>query len=247
MGARQRETAYARIARELVDAITRGDHRVGDFLPTENEIAAREGVSRHTAREALRRVESLGLVERRRGAGTRVKASEAWTRFQQPVHSIENLLAYGATTRLRLLRARRVRAPREVAALLGVAAGAPVVRVEAERLEVQGDLPLARTEAWVPAGTDAATGALLDRARSVPALLSRLDVARLARVEQVFSAALADARTGARLGCAAGAPLLVARRRYFGADGGLQLMAISTHRAERYSFTHVLVREPVDG
>lgn len=238
-----RETAYARIARELVDAIALGRIKVGELLPTELELAQREGVSRHTAREALRRVESLGLVDRRRGAGTRVKAARPPARFHQAAQRIEDLLAYGMATRLQLLQARQVKAPRGIAALLGVAAGTPTVRIEAERLDAAHAEPLAVLEVWVPAGSDIATDALLDRQRSLPAMLSRLDLEHVAKVEQVFGAGLADARTARHLGCAPGDPVLVARRRYFAPDGTLWLLAISTHRADRYTYTHVLVRE----
>jgi DNA-binding GntR family transcriptional regulator len=247
MGARRRETAYARIARELVDAITHGRIRVGQLLPTELELAQREGVSRHTAREALRRVESLGLVDRRRGAGTRVKAARPSARFHQAAQTIEDLLAYGMSTRLQLLQVRRRNAPRDIAALLGVAAGTPTVRIEAERVDASRERPLALLEVWVPAGSDIATDDLLDRRRSLPVILSRLDLAHVAKVEQVFIAGLADARTAPHLGCAPGDPVLVARRRYFAPDGGLWLLAISTHRADRYTYTHVLVREGAGG
>lgn len=243
MRASKRETAYARIARELVDAITRGRIGVGELLPTEVELAQREGVSRHTAREALRRVESLGLVDRRRGAGTRVKAARPPARFHQAAQTVEDLLAYGMATRLQLLRVRRQRAPRDIAALLGVAAGTPTVRIEAERLEAAHAEPLAMLEVWVPAGSDIATDDLLDRRRSLPVILSRLDLEHVAKVEQVFSAGLADARAARLLGCAPGDPVLVARRRYFAPDGTLWLMASSIHRADRYTYTHVLVRE----
>lgn len=243
MNASQRETAYARIARELVDAIARGRVGVGELLPTEVELAKREGVSRHTAREALRRVESLGLVDRRRGAGTRVKAARPAARFHQAAQSVEDLLAYGMATRLQLLHVRRQRAPRDIAALLGVAAGTPTVRIQAERLDAAHTEPLAMLEAWVPAGSDIATDVLLDRRRSLPLMLSRLDLGHLAKVEQVFTAGLADARTARHLGCGNGEPVLVARRRYFAPDGSLLLLAISTHRADRYTYTHVLERE----
>src|SRR5688572_12856427 len=48
--------------------------RPGDFLGTEKEIAARSGVSRIVARDALRTLQALGIAEIRmgRGGGARV-------------------------------------------------------------------------------------------------------------------------------------------------------------------------------
>lgn len=237
------EPAYARIARELVDTIGRGDLAVGERLPSELEIAGRHGVSRHTAREALRRVEALGLVDRRRGDGTRVKALHPVLRFGLAARTIEDLLAYGRSSRLTLVRARRRPAGREAAALLDVRADTPVVRVDAERHDAESGELIGLTVAWVLAGTDPATEALLDRTRSVPTLLARLELARLARVEQTFSAALAGADCARRLGIRRGAPVLVVRRRYVGADGRLLLATTGTHRGDRYSFSNVLTRD----
>ncbi len=44
----------------------------GDLLPAERELSAELGVSRSVVREALGKLDSLGLVERRQGSGTRV-------------------------------------------------------------------------------------------------------------------------------------------------------------------------------
>lgn len=49
--------------------------RPGEKLPTERILAERLKVSRNTVREALTRWEGLGLVERRQGSGTYLKAA----------------------------------------------------------------------------------------------------------------------------------------------------------------------------
>lgn len=46
----------------------------GDRLPSEAELCERFGVSRMTARQAMQKVANDGLIERRRGAGTFVRA-----------------------------------------------------------------------------------------------------------------------------------------------------------------------------
>lgn len=45
----------------------------GDMLPPENELARQLGVSRNSVREAVRSLESLGVVETRRGSGLYVQ------------------------------------------------------------------------------------------------------------------------------------------------------------------------------
>jgi GntR family transcriptional repressor for pyruvate dehydrogenase complex len=51
------------------DALFEHRYRPGDFLGTEKELAARHGVSRMAARDALRSLEGMGVVEIRRGVG----------------------------------------------------------------------------------------------------------------------------------------------------------------------------------
>jgi GntR family transcriptional repressor for pyruvate dehydrogenase complex len=52
--------------------ILSGAYSPGDLLPPERELATQFGVNRTTLREALNRLEHLGLVERRQGIGCRV-------------------------------------------------------------------------------------------------------------------------------------------------------------------------------
>ncbi|WDL97651.1 FadR/GntR family transcriptional regulator [Alicyclobacillus sp. ALC3] len=55
------------IASQIQEAILSGTLKVGDRLPNERELGAVFGVSRPTLREAIRSLESAGLVEVRRG------------------------------------------------------------------------------------------------------------------------------------------------------------------------------------
>lgn len=76
----------------------------GDMLPPENELARQLGVSRNSVREAVRSLESLGVVETRRGSGLYVRDFSL-----EPI--LENL-PYRLLTDLRelsdLLQVRRV-------------------------------------------------------------------------------------------------------------------------------------------
>jgi len=61
------QPAYHRVSAAIEDRILRRALRPGDALPTETELARQFGVNRSTVREALRRLESSGLVERANG------------------------------------------------------------------------------------------------------------------------------------------------------------------------------------
>jgi DNA-binding GntR family transcriptional regulator len=234
---------YEAIARELALAITSGRLGVGEQLPTEAAIAANFKVSRHTAREALRVVGQLGLVERRQGSGTRVKAAAPPARFHQVVQSLDDLLQYGHHSRLMLERSERVRASAELARQLQVARGTPVLKIAMLRHQVGHPDPLALTEVYVIPRRGIDVRRLLDPAEAVYVLVRMVDVYLLARVEQTFTATVLDARTAARLRVKAGTAALVATRRFFDAEGRLIVLAVSTHRGDRFAYTSVLTRE----
>ncbi|HEX6414643.1 MAG TPA: winged helix-turn-helix domain-containing protein, partial [Burkholderiales bacterium] len=74
-----RQHRYERIAQALEARIASGTVAVGDPLPTEAELCRKYGVSRYTAREALRTLRDAGLITRRPRAGTTVAATPART------------------------------------------------------------------------------------------------------------------------------------------------------------------------
>src|SRR6185295_2199838 len=60
-------TLASRIVAEVREALFDKRYRPGDFLGTEKDLAARHGVSRMAARDALRTLEALGIVDISRG------------------------------------------------------------------------------------------------------------------------------------------------------------------------------------
>ncbi len=68
----RRNKVYEEVARRLEQLIV--EHmKPGDMLPPERELAESFGVSRSSIRDAIRRLELLGMVEPRQGAGTVVR------------------------------------------------------------------------------------------------------------------------------------------------------------------------------
>jgi len=66
-----------RIACELRDAILRGRYQAGDRLPSERELAERFDTHRGAAREALKKLEQLGIAEIRPGGARAAPIEEA--------------------------------------------------------------------------------------------------------------------------------------------------------------------------
>jgi GntR family transcriptional repressor for pyruvate dehydrogenase complex len=64
------------IAAELRAQIVKGKYGPGERLPSERELSERLGVNRASAREALKKLEQLGIISIRRGGGARVLPME---------------------------------------------------------------------------------------------------------------------------------------------------------------------------
>jgi GntR family transcriptional repressor for pyruvate dehydrogenase complex len=58
---------------QIAEMLRAGDYTVGDRLPGERQLAKQLRVSRASVREALRKLETVGLLEIRQGLGTFVK------------------------------------------------------------------------------------------------------------------------------------------------------------------------------
>src|SRR3569833_1478959 len=69
----------------LAEMVERAGLGIGDRLPTELTLAARLGVGRSTLREALNRWEGLGIIKRKRGAGTFLAANVPSTKGPAPM------------------------------------------------------------------------------------------------------------------------------------------------------------------
>lgn len=75
------ESLSLQIAQQLEALITQEKIAVGDKLPTESQLCDMFGVSRTAVREAIAHIKSMGLVETRRGIGTRVLRSSPQSTF----------------------------------------------------------------------------------------------------------------------------------------------------------------------
>jgi LacI family transcriptional regulator len=71
------EPRHSTISRELLKEIAAGRYGPGARLPSEAQLCKRFGVSRPTVGRALRELQEQGLIDRRVGSGTYVRASRS--------------------------------------------------------------------------------------------------------------------------------------------------------------------------
>ncbi|MCC2595857.1 GntR family transcriptional regulator [Pusillimonas sp. MFBS29] len=87
-------TLYQSVSDHLLSQIQSGHFAVGSKLPTERELCDQYAIGRHTAREALRRLSDLGLIERRRRAGTTIIRQHPQAKFGVALNTTDQLQRY---------------------------------------------------------------------------------------------------------------------------------------------------------
>lgn len=96
----QRETGHA-LYRQIAQHLERdvlNQYAPGDMLPSENEMADRFGVNRHTLRRAIDLLVADGLLERQHGRGVFVINNQIDYPLGSDTRFTENLTAMGAST-----------------------------------------------------------------------------------------------------------------------------------------------------
>lgn len=226
----------------LRQRIRAGEYALDRPMPGEHELAAAHGVSRITVRRALERLEREGLVVRRRGAGTFARTPLPGPQRESLRGLIENLLAMGLRTRVKLIDFGYVAVPADAAALLEVAIGTIVQKSVRVRSIPKGLVPFSHLTAWVP--EEIGRRYTLRELAARP-LLHLLEAAgeRAVSAEQVISAKLADAEVAALLAIDPGSALLWVRRQVRNGEGRVIEVMEALYRPELYEYTLSMVRE----
>ncbi|NKB57633.1 MAG: GntR family transcriptional regulator [Alphaproteobacteria bacterium] len=140
---------YQEITDELLGDIGAGKFAVGSMLPTELELCDRFEVSRFTIREALRRLHDMGLLHRRRGSGTVVRAQEPQAALVQALSSMSAMLQYPPETQIRALRSETITASAAQARMLDCKVGRKWERISCVRWIEGSDTPICWTDVYV--------------------------------------------------------------------------------------------------
>jgi GntR family transcriptional regulator len=249
MGAATREVfdnmpIYEDIARDLLDAISKGRYPVGGLIPTELELAARYDVSRQTVRAAMRRLTELGAVSRRKGSGTRVETREPPQEgFQQTLGSLSDLVTLAALTRRDIRSIETVVMDRKAARHLRCQPGSRWLRIAYVRAPGRPkDPPIAWVNCYVEERyADAVNGIAGDPRLVCDMVADRYGVIATEVHQTVTASSIKDEYAKA-LRAEPRSSALEVIRRYFDPRGRLFEISESIHPADRYVVTSVLKR-----
>lgn len=138
---------YQQIKSLITQSLQSGEWKPGELIPSEMELANRFKVSQGTVRKAIDELAAENLVMRRQGKGTFVAShheARAQYRFLRLMpdegepHSADN----------QIIEVKRLRAPAEVARLLEMKSGDPVIFIK--RIQSFDGVPAIIEELWLP-------------------------------------------------------------------------------------------------
>ncbi len=234
--ARKSRLRYQEVADSLLGQIANDRHPVGAMLPSELELCQQFGVSRYTVREALRRLGDMGLVTRRQGSGTLVRAREPAAKYVQTLGSLGEFLNYPEDTRLHIVAARERVADKALADMLDGRQRRRWFHIEAIRRRSDG-LPLCWSNIFVLPKYASLVQWIGKDTSPVHLLIDRHFDQRPAKVEIDMFAGEISAEHAVGLEVEQGTPALIIVRRYAEASGRHYEISVIEHPAGRFTYS----------
>ena len=225
---------YAWLRECLLADIKSGKYPVGSLLPPENELSSVYGVSRHTVREASRKLADSGLISRRAGIGTIVCAVQEPVRYVAGLGSLKELRDYTNTTRLELLSHVAVTADAKMAATLGCELNSDWIELSARRHVTGQSSAISFAKVYLRPEFSRIKDRLRGQHPSIYDMLERDYEQEIVTVRQEIEAVLMPLDAAKLLGVKARSPALLMRRSYIGRDGRLLAVSSNLFAAERF-------------
>lgn len=200
---------WRQIADRMRLAINNGDFDEMGMMPPETVLAGRFGVNRHTVRSAMAALAEEGIVRPIQGIGTRIERRDRLrfpitrrTRFSQGLGNQAKDLE-GT-----LLGSAKEAASAVVAEALGLAPGAPCIRLET--VNSADKRPISRATHYFPADRFEDIAAAYERTRSITSSFLEMGVPDYVRRSTEISAIHAEGDDIRHLKLSPGAIILVA-------------------------------------
>jgi GntR family transcriptional regulator len=230
---------YYQVYSIIADAISSGQLKPGDRVPTERSLCQRFSVSRATVRRAYRRLAEEGVVTATVGRGSFVVGAPLAEPPNALMSFTELAAARGLTATAEVAREELRPAIAEEAAVFGIDVTGLIFELERVRI-LDGDrvavdrtrIPLAIAPKLTEQDfTDASIYDTLEAAGAAPV-----------RGDVVVSSVAADEHRAGALGIAVRAPLLVCTTMSYDEGGRLVEICEIAYRADRYQFRATLTR-----
>ena len=230
---------YHQIEQGLRKQIEQGELVPGQAI-SERELSENLGVSRMTARQALRALRDEGLIYTERGRGNFVAEPKMNVHTRQLLGFSEDMRRRGLTPSSRVITLSRHLPDPAAAVQLELEEGEEVFEIN--RLRLADRVPMAYETCLLPVKlcpdlkkSDLEGGSLYE-------LLEDRYGMRLSQADEVLEAAVATKTEAGNLSIKPGKPILVVQRTVYAEDGTPIEFVRSVYRGDRYQATIQLKR-----
>jgi GntR family transcriptional regulator len=236
---------YYQIQQYLLDRIRSGVYRPGQVIPSEQEICAQFGVSRMTARQALKALCDMGLVYSQRGKGTFVSAHKLEKDFRQVLSFSEEMGVRGSRPASRVVSFEIVPADAKVAEALRLDSGADVISLK--RVRLADDSPLGLEHSRIPLALCPDLLQTFDPRNSLyQTLVARYGI-HIVVTDEVAEASLARVEDAKLLEIPPHSPVFLLTRHSFIENGQPVEYVTSVYRGDRYKIVSRLAAKSQAG
>ena len=232
---------YVKIRETIRDNINTGLLQKGAKLPSEDELAAKYGISRMTLRQGLTDLIDEGLLYRRHGVGTFVTHHHLDRDHSRLTSFFETSEMEGIQVSERLLKQETIAAKFQVAKALNLMEGELVIFFKTLRY-IEND-PVTIHEAYIPHNlcSHLLQADLLLESKDLWGFYERCGY-RVKQGVQKLEARQADEETATLLRVEEGSPILYKERTLFSEDGTPIEFLYCYNRGDMYSLTVTLFR-----
>lgn len=223
---------YFQIKNVIAEQIREGRLASGELLPSEHALMQMFNVSRATIRQALGELELEGLIERRQGVGTFVKAKKIEPEIIKLTSFSEDMKSRGFKPGSKTIEVENILPDGQIMNYLGLSAKTPVWCVR--RLRFANDEPIGLQYLYIPPWVEIDPQELMNL-QSYYELLSRKGI-KLAHASELLIARNATKREAELLNIKAGRSLLVADRITYDTRNVCVEYVQFIYRADRYQY-----------
>lgn len=231
---------YFQLANLLRSAISAGQFRSGDVLPTESELCRTYQVSRITVRQALALLVAEGLIQRQQGRGTFVSSPSRNARVFRVQGSAEAVTGLSGEFFYKLLSISTRRPPGRVRRYLKLAADEKAVLFKAINVP-QGE-PISYIETYVPVPIGSRIRQQDFSDSSILSAIERTGGYLVEGTIHMVFPALVDRRLSQHLLLQVGMPILRIECVYYTAQEKPLEFATAWYRPDRYQYVVELKR-----
>jgi GntR family transcriptional regulator len=238
--------AYLQIADDLRSQILDGALQEGDKLPSEADLMTDYGVSRIVARDAVKVLETEGLVAKRQGSGTFVRAlTPPEVRIVGDFYAVRPTSSPFARAAREAgqepeweYQSRSTTAPKAIAARLGIAPGDPIMKTN-YRFFADG-APVMLSTSYEPLAITGGTPIEQPEAGPVTGVIPRMDTIgmEITRLSETVTARAPRPYEGDALNIPAGTAVLAVERTYYAAGETAVETADVIVSADRYTLVY---------